>query len=149
VIQDHEARGRIQSFNVHGLPIAPGFPIRHVTVVDLGDLYLMTLSGMIGNDSTGSLVGQDTYAQAMQTFENIRKAIVAAGNHVGIALDEKQALSCITFSRADVADLTKITELNRAYIDAGMPLTARAALEAKRLPRDAAVEITVTAVLAK
>ena len=151
MILDHETRagGLIQSFNVQGIFVAPGFPIKNVTLTDVGTMHLITLSGLIGNDSAGKLVGVDMYSQTLQTLKNVQTAIIATAEYLGIIIDKSQALSYITFSRVDLIDLTQATELNRAYIDARMAFTPRAAIEVKKLPLSGLVEITATAVLPK
>jgi enamine deaminase RidA (YjgF/YER057c/UK114 family) len=141
--------GLVQSFNVEGLSVAPGFPIKHITVADMGAVHLLTLSGLLGTDSSGKLVGPDTYTQTIQALKNIKTVICYTAKHLDIPLDESEALSCILFSRADLADQTQAPELNRAYIDAGMPHTGRAAMQVAKLPLGAAVEITVQAILPK
>ena len=151
MILNHEIRagGLIQGFNVEGVFVAPNFPIKHVTVTTLGNSYGVMLSGLIGNDVNGKLVGTDIYAQSLQTIENIRTALREAAQHLGVAVKKEDLLSCITFSRVDLSDIAHVLELNRAYVDSGMPLAGRAALEVKKLPLNAAVEITVTAAFPK
>jgi enamine deaminase RidA (YjgF/YER057c/UK114 family) len=146
-ILDHEVDGIVQRFNVQGVFVAPGFPYKHVAVADLGNAYVLTLSGLIGNSSEGVLA-QGVHAQCVQTLENIKNVIAISCQHLGIHAKEN-VLEYITTSRVDLADLGSVLELNRAYVDAGMPFTARAAVEVKKLPLNAAVEITVTAVLPK
>jgi enamine deaminase RidA (YjgF/YER057c/UK114 family) len=145
-ILDHETRanGLIQSFNVKGITLAPpGFPIRHVTVADMGNSYLITLSGLIGN-SEGKLVGSDIHSQALQTIKNIHIALATTAEHMGVKTGNP--LEFITFTRADVSDLSQVGELNRAYTEGGIPLASRATLEVRKLPLDAMVEITAIAV---
>ena len=143
-ISDHEARGSIQAFNVEGISVAPGFPYKHVTVTEAGTVYLLSLSGMLGTGADGKLVG-GMYSQVKQALGNVQLAIAAAAAHLGVPCGD--ALQHIAVSRVDLADLSQVGELNRAYIDAGMPFSARTAVQVAKLPLGAAVEITVTAVL--
>lgn len=140
-----QSSGPIESFNVEGLPIAAGFPISHVTAVRGATGYHLQLSGMIPVNGKGELIGTTLYEQAMQTVENIRLAIAGAAEHYSIEL--KNPLQCITYTRVDLADVTQATELNKAYVESGMPSVARTAVEVRRLPRDVLVEITASAFL--
>jgi enamine deaminase RidA (YjgF/YER057c/UK114 family) len=147
-IRDRE-QGIIERFNVEGISVAAGFPYKHVASVDVGNAHLLTLSGMLGTDEHGKLVGMATYEQAMRALANVRKAIEAAASHLSAHINEGDALQHVVASRADLIDLSAVAELNRAYVDSAMPFTARTAVQVSKLPLGATVEISVTAALRK
>ena len=82
-IQDLERRanGTIESFNVDGVFVAPGYPYTHVTAVHRTSGYDLSLSGMLGLDEHGKLVGENVYKQTMQAIVNICTVLEAVCGH--------------------------------------------------------------------
>jgi len=112
-------------------PIGPYSPGIHVG-------NLLFLSGQVGLDpATGQLVEGGTGAQTRQAMENLKAVLVAAG----------YTMDHVAQAHVFLADLNDYAEMNEVYgsfFTAAPP--ARAAVQVARLPRDARVEIMMTAV---
>jgi len=101
--------------------------------VRYGDLLFV--SGTIGMDpKTGELVGAGIEAQAVQTLENLKVIVEAAG------MGFQNVLKSTVFLR-DMNDFAKFNEIYARYFPADPP--ARETVQVARLPRDAAIEISV------
>ena len=100
---------------------------------------LLFLSGQIPLDpDTGLLVEGDIAAQTHRVFKNIEAVLAAAGatlDHVVRA----------TVYVADMNDFAAVNEVYATYFSD--PAPARSTIQAARLPKDAKVEVEVTAVL--
>ena len=103
--------------------------------VQVGDV--LYLSGQIGLDpATGQLVAGGIEAETRQVLRNLQAVLEAAGF----------ALGDVVQAQVFLADLDDYAAMNRVYgsfFETSPP--ARAAVEAARLPRDARVEIMLTA----
>jgi 2-iminobutanoate/2-iminopropanoate deaminase len=100
-----------------------------------GQLFL---SGQIGLDPvTGEMVAGGVEAEARQVLANARAVLRAAG------FTTADVVQCTVF----LADMNDYAAVNRIYAEtfAEKP-PARAAVEVARLPRDARVEIMMTAI---
>jgi 2-iminobutanoate/2-iminopropanoate deaminase len=96
---------------------------------------LLFVSGTRGMDpKTGEFAGAGIEAQAVQVLENL-KAIVGAS---GMTLEN--VLKSTVFLR-DMNDFAKFNEIYARYFPAAPP--ARETVQVARLPRDAAIEISV------
>ena len=101
--------------------------------VRYGDLLFV--SGTIGMDpKTGELVGAGIEAQAVQTLENLKVIVEAAG------MGFQNVLKSTVFLR-DMNDFAKFNEIYARYFSSEPP--ARETVQVARLPRDAAIEISV------
>ncbi|HNU86349.1 MAG: Rid family detoxifying hydrolase [Pseudomonadota bacterium] len=101
--------------------------------VRYGDLLFV--SGTIGMDpKTGELVGAGIEAQAVQTLENLKVIVEAAG------MGFQNVLKSTVFLR-DMNDFAKFNEIYARYFPSEPP--ARETVQVARLPRDAAIEISV------
>lgn len=96
------------------------------------------LSGQIGLDpATGEMVPGGIEAETQQVMENLREVLRAAGLDFGDVAQTQVFL-------ADLDDFAVMNEIYGGYLEA--PFPARATVEASRLPRDARVEIMMTAI---
>ena len=96
---------------------------------------LLFVSGTIGMDpKTGELVGAGIEAQAVQTLENLKVIVEAAG------MGFQNVLKSTVFLR-DMNDFAKFNEIYARYFPSEPP--ARETVQVARLPRDAAIEISV------
>ena len=96
-------------------------------------------SGQLGiNPVTGALAGNDFRSQAEQSLKNCRAIVEAAGS----SMDK---LVKVSVFMADMADFATLNELYAQYIPS--PFPARSAVAVKTLPKNALVEIEVTAML--
>ena len=101
--------------------------------VRYGDLLFV--SGTIGMDpKTGELVGAGIEAQAVQTLENLKVIVEAAG------MGFQNVLKSTVFLR-DMNDFAKFNEIYARYFPSEPP--ARETVQVARLHRDAAIEISV------
>jgi 2-iminobutanoate/2-iminopropanoate deaminase len=97
------------------------------------------LSGQIPLDpATGQIVPGGIEAQTRQVFANIAAILQAAGASF-------DAVVSATVYVADMNDFAKVNEIYATYFTA--PAPARATVQVARLPKDALVEIQVTASL--
>lgn len=98
---------------------------------------LLFLSGQIPLDpATGALVPGGIEAQTRQVFTNIGAILEAAG------VDFDAVVSATVYV-ADMNDFAKVNEIYATYF--ASPAPARATVQVARLPKDALVEIQVTA----
>lgn len=99
-----------------------------------GTLYL---AGQIGIDpATGQLVPGGVEAEAAQVMKNLQAVLEAAGFTFADVVQTQIFL-------ADLADFNVVNALYGRYFPASPP--ARATVQAARLPRDARIEIMMTA----
>jgi 2-iminobutanoate/2-iminopropanoate deaminase len=119
-------------------PAAIG-PYSQAMVVPIGDTSIVYCSGQIPLDpATGQLVAGDITAQTRQVLENIAAVLAAAG--AGFADIVKTTIF--------LADLGDFAAVNAVYAERFIaPPPPRSTVQVARLPRDAKVEIEVTAVL--
>lgn len=100
---------------------------------------LLFLSGQIPLDpQTGIMVAGGIMEQTRQVFANIEAILKAAG----ASFDNVVSASVFV---ADMNDFAKVNEVYATYFSA--PAPARATVQVARLPKDALVEIQVTAVV--
>ncbi len=101
--------------------------------VKCGDLLFV--SGMLGMDpKTGEFAGQGIEKQAVQVLENQKAVIEAAG------MSLQNVLKSTVFLQ-DMNDFAKFNEIYGRYFAESPP--ARETVQVARLPRDAAIEISV------
>lgn len=104
-------------------------------VVAGNTLYLAGQIGLV--PETGELAGETLEAQVRQTFRNLRAVCKAGG------FDFSDVVSVEVYL-ADLDDYDAFNAIYREYFEGYRP--ARAVLEVSRLPREARVEIKMTAV---
>ncbi len=101
--------------------------------VRYGDLLFV--SGMLGMDpKTGEMAGAGIETQAIRVLENLKAVIEAAG--MGL----KNVLKSTVFLK-DMNDFAKFNEIYGRYFPEAPP--ARETVQVAKLPRDAAIEISV------
>jgi 2-iminobutanoate/2-iminopropanoate deaminase len=116
--------------NTPGAPKAIG---PYSQAVRHGDLLFV--SGMIALDpKTGEMAGTGIEAQAILVLENLKAVVEAAG--MGL----KNVLKSTVFLK-DMNDFAKFNEIYGRYFAEAPP--ARETVQVVRLPRDAAIEISV------
>jgi 2-iminobutanoate/2-iminopropanoate deaminase len=95
-------------------------------------------AGQIGLDpESGEMAGDDLASQTIQTLENLKAVVEAAG------MSMEQVVEVQVFL-ADINDFTQFNELYSEYFSENPP--ARAVIEASALPRNALVEVKLIAV---
>lgn len=116
--------------NTPGAPRAIG---PYSRAVKYGDLLFV--SGTLGmNPKTGELAGAGIEAQAVQVLENLKAIVEAAG------MSLQNVLKSTVFLK-DMNDFAKFNEIYGRYFPDAPP--ARETVQVARLPRDAAIEISV------
>ncbi|HTZ40553.1 MAG TPA: RidA family protein [Syntrophales bacterium] len=114
-------------------PNAPKAIGPYSQAVKWGDLLFV--SGMLGMDpKTGEFAGPDIEAQAIRILENLKAVIEAAG------MSLQNVLKSTVFLK-EMNDFAKFNEIYGRYFPQNPP--ARETVQVARLPRDAAIEISV------
>jgi 2-iminobutanoate/2-iminopropanoate deaminase len=114
-------------------PNAPRAIGPYSQAVRYGDLLFV--SGMLGMDpKTGEFAGPDIEKQAIQVLENLKAVIEAAG------MSLQNVLKSTVFLK-DMNDFATFNEIYGRYFKDAPP--ARETVQVARLPRDAAIEISV------
>src|SRR5512139_1897875 len=128
----HRERG-IGMKTIINTPDAPRAIGPYSQAVRHGDLLFV--SGMIALDpGTGEMAGADIETQAIRVLENLKAVIEAAG--MGLT----NVLKSTVFLK-DMNDFAKFNEIYGRYFAEAPP--ARETVQAAKLPRDAAIEISV------
>jgi enamine deaminase RidA (YjgF/YER057c/UK114 family) len=118
--------GAIRFVNPTDLPKPRGYS--HVAEVPPGS-RLVYISGQIAADSTGNIVGQgDFRGQAVQVFENLRRALAAVG---GTFADVVK----LDFYVLDITQVAVLREVRDRYVNTTTP-PASTLVEVRRLVRD-------------
>ncbi len=117
-------------------PHAPKAVGPYSQAVDTGNMLFV--SGQLGIDpATGSLVSEETTAQAEQVLKNVRAIVEAAGYVMDNVVKA-------TVFLADIEDFVAVNRIYKTYFTTDYP--ARAAYEVGALPLGGKVEIEVIAV---
>jgi len=96
------------------------------------------ISGQIPiNPETGELVGDDLKKQTVQSLENLKAVLEAAGYSL------QDVVKCELFI-SDMDNFNQINQIYAEYFTKDAP--ARACVEVSRLPKDVKVEIAAVAV---
>jgi 2-iminobutanoate/2-iminopropanoate deaminase len=96
------------------------------------------LSGQVGIDTSGKLVGEDIESQTKQIFKNIEAILATAG------LSASDIVKT-TIYLTNLKDFQKVNVLYGDWVD--KPFPARSTLEIAKLPLNAQIEIECIAVL--
>lgn len=111
----------------------PGAPYSQAIIA--GDFVFS--AGQIGlNPQTGKLVEGGTEAEAVQVLKNLEAVLKAADSDFDNVVKT-------TIFLADINDFAKVNEIYARYVKA--PFPARSTVQVAKLPRDARIEIEVTA----
>jgi 2-iminobutanoate/2-iminopropanoate deaminase len=98
---------------------------------------LVFLSGQIGLvPATGELAPGGIEAQTIQVLENVKQVLIAAGSGFENVVEA-------TLYLADMRDFSKVNEVYGNFLGGNRP--ARATVQVAALPRQALIEIKVTA----
>ena len=113
---------------------APGAIGPYSQAAKIGNLIFV--SGQLPiNPQTGEMP-ESVEEQAKQSLENVKAILEAADSNL------KNVVKAIIFLK-DMNTFTKVNEVYSSYFDGNYP--ARSTIEVARLPKDALVEIEVTA----
>lgn len=129
-------KGKKKAVETADAPKAIGAYSQAVVVDDL-----VFLSGQIGLDpQTGNMVEGGVEAQTAQVMKNLEAVLKASKS-------DFDGVVKATIFLADMNDFAKVNEIYGRHFKA--PFPARATVQAARLPRDAKVEIELTAIVKK
>jgi 2-iminobutanoate/2-iminopropanoate deaminase len=118
-------------------PAAIG-PYSQAVVVPVGDARMIFCSGQIPLDpATGEIIKGDVEDQARRVLDNVTAVLAEAG----------ASLADVVKTTMFLADLNDFAKVNTVYAERFTgPPPARSTVQVARLPRDAKVEIEVTAI---
>lgn len=97
---------------------------------------LIFVSGQLPINPQTNEMPESVEEQAKQSLENVKAILEAAGSNL------KNVVKTIIFLK-DMNTFAKVNEVYSSYFDGNYP--ARSTIEVARLPKDALVEIEVTA----
>lgn len=131
-------RDTVRFVNPPTLPAPHGYS--HVVEVPPGS-RMVYLAGQVALDSAGRLVGAgDFRVQAVQVFENLRRALAAAGATF-------RDVVRLNYYVVDASQLAELREVRDRYINTAAP-PASTLVEVRRLFRDdVLLEVEATAVI--
>lgn len=132
---------RVQLINPANLVTPAGYA--HAARVDLGNCYMVMISGQIAVDSKGRTMGKDSFAvQATVVFNNIRAIVEAAGGNMN-------HLTKIGMFVTDMSHLGELRQVRDKYINTKRP-PASTLVQVSRLIRDdLMIEVEATAIIPK
>jgi 2-iminobutanoate/2-iminopropanoate deaminase len=131
--KDRMHERRVGMKTIISTPDAPKAIGPYSQAVRYGDLLFV--SGMLGMDpKTGELAGTDIESQAVRILENLKAVIEAAG------MTLQNVLKSTVFLK-DMNDFAKFNEIYGRYFPDAPP--ARETVQVAKLPRDAAIEISI------
>ena len=131
--KDRMHERRVGMKTIISTPDAPKAIGPYSQAVRYGDLLFV--SGMLGMDpKTGEFAGNDIESQAVRILENLKAVIEAAG------MTLQNVLKSTVFLK-DMNDFAKFNEIYGRYFPEAPP--ARETVQVAKLPRDAAIEISV------
>jgi len=131
--KDRMHERRVGMKTIISTPDAPKAIGPYSQAVRYGDLLFV--SGMLGMDpKTGEMAGTDIESQAVRILENLKAVVEAAG------MTLQNVLKSTVFLK-DMNDFAKFNEIYGRYFPEAPP--ARETVQVAKLPRDAAIEISV------
>ncbi|OOQ59397.1 endoribonuclease L-PSP [Mucilaginibacter pedocola] len=114
-----------------------------VAVIDMGNSYMLLLSGQVALDKSGQLVGKgDVAAQIEQTFANIKAIVESKGGTMANVVK-------LNYYLIDVANIQTVRAIRDKYIDVNHPPASTLVQVSKLFRDDVLVEIEATAVIPK
>jgi len=115
----------------------------HVARIDMGNAWMLIISGQVALDKEGNLVGKDDFArQTDMVYENIIKIIQAAGGN-------KDHLVKTGIFILDNANMPVLREIRNKYINSQKPPASTLVQVDKLYRDDLLIEIEATAVIPK
>ncbi|NHM32916.1 RidA family protein [Neobacillus terrae] len=126
----------VKYINPEGMP--PTFGYTHV--VEVKNARSIYISGQLALDNEGQIVGKgDLATQTKQVFENINKALEAAGACF------KDVVK-LTFFLTDISNMKVVREIRDQYVNTANPPASSAVEVRKLISEDFLIEIEAIAV---
>jgi 2-iminobutanoate/2-iminopropanoate deaminase len=123
--------------------VAPPKGYSQVAVIDMGTSKMLMLSGQVGLDKDGKLVGNgDVAKQIEQTFSNIKAIVESQGGTMGNVVK-------LNYYLLDVANIQTLRTIRDKFIDVNHPPASTLVQVSKLFREDVLVEIEATAVIPK
>ncbi|MBD1367058.1 RidA family protein [Mucilaginibacter sp. ZT4R22] len=114
-----------------------------LVVIDMGTSKMLILSGQVGLDKDGALIGKgDVAKQIEQTFANIKAIVESQGGTMGDIVK-------LNFYLLDVANIQTLRNIRDKFINANHPPASTLVQVSKLFREDILVEIEATAVIPK
>ncbi len=115
----------------------------HIAKIDLGNAWMLIISGQVSLDKEGNLVGKGDFArQTEQVYENIIQIIKTEGGN-------KDHLIKTGIFILDNANMSTLREVRNKYINIKNPPASTLVQVAKLYRDDLLIEIEATAVIPK
>ena len=115
----------------------------HIAVIDMGASKMLILSGQVGLDKDGKLVGNgDVAGQIEQTFANIKAIIESQGGNMSNVVK-------LNYYLLDVANIQTLRAIRDKFIDVNHSPASTLVQVSKLFRDDVLVEIEATAVIPK
>lgn len=115
----------------------------HATIIDLGNCYMVMISGQVALDSTGMLVGKGDFGkQTEQVFLNLKNIVVAAGGTMDNIV--KTGIYLL-----DVSQIQIFREIRNKFINLKNPPTSTLVQVNSLFRQDILIEIEATAIIPK
>ncbi len=134
--------GSLVHFDNPGFLSAPrGYS--HVARIDLGNAWMLIISGQVALDKEGNLVGKDDFARQTETvYDNLIRIIQNSGGN-------KDHLVKTGIFILDNANMPVLREIRNKYINTQNPPASTLVQVAKLYRDDLLIEIEATAVIPK
>ena len=125
--------------NRHINPATLGSPHGYTHIVETRGMRTVYISGQVGEDREGRVVGPDFASQARLVFENLKAALDAVGATFG---DVAKTTTYVL----DMSEIQALREIRAGYLDPNPP--ANTLVEVSKLAHpDYLIEIEAVAVL--
>lgn len=112
-------------------------------IIDLGNCYMVMLSGQVALDSIGNLIGEGNFEkQAEQVFLNIKNILIAAGGST-------DNLVKINYYLVNVENIQTLRKIRDSFINVIQPPASTLVQVSKLFRNDLLLEIDATAVIQK
>ena len=123
--------------------VAPAKGYSHAAVIDLGTSRMLVISGQVGLDKQGNVIGKDDIAlQTEQVFKNIKAIVEDAGGTMNHLIK-------LSYFLRDVKQIQSVRDIRNRFINVAQP-PASTLVEVSHLFRDdILIEIEATAVIPK
>jgi len=127
--------------NPAGLHVPKGYS--HIAKIDMGNSWMLIISGQVALDSSGMLVGKDNLAlQTEQVFKNIQTAVMQCGG----SMDHIVKLN---YFMLDVAQVQIVRDIRNTFINVQQPPASTLVQVSKLFREDILIEVEATAVVPK
>jgi len=129
----------VKFINPASLSIPKGYS--HAALIDLGTCKMLIISGQVGLDNKGNLVGKDDFAkQTEQAFQNIKSIVESTGGK----MDNVAKLS---YYLLDVGQVQTLRAIRDKFINTKNPPAGTLVQVSKLFRDDILVEIEATAII--